>query len=258
MKIQILSDLHLEFFKNSDKIDVFLNSLVPKSQSNREVLIIAGDLAVPENDAIVLFDTLKFFNDKYQHVIYVPGNHEYYNSSFNKCNAYLKSLTRCIDGNKLVFPNVHVANNRVVVVGKQRFLCTTLWFNKRPFNAAYVSMLNDFSSIEDPLDRFEEEGRIAHIFLDINLRPKDIVITHHLPTHKSISNRFKGNAMCNFFLHDNVEGLFNRKPVIWVHGHTHDSFDYKLNETRIICNPYGYVNYEENPAFSPQLTVEVD
>jgi len=254
MKIQILSDLHLEFFDNPDEIDVFLNSLIC---DDAEVLVIAGDLAVPGISATVTFDALKFFSERYQHVIYVPGNHEYYHSSFDKCNAYLKSLTNCIDQGKRVFPNVHVANNRVVVIEGQRFLCTTLWFNKRPCNAMYTYMLNDFSSIEDLLDRFEEEGRIAHVFLDIHLRPKDIVVTHHLPTYKSVSDRFKGNPSCNFFLHDYVESLLSREPAVWIHGHTHDSFDYRLNETRIICNPYGYTNYEENPDFVSQLVIDV-
>jgi hypothetical protein len=46
---------------------------------------------------------------------------------------------------------------------------------------------------------------------------------------------------------------------LWVHGHTHDSFDYTLNGTRVVCNPRGYAKggVNENPLFDPNLMVEV-
>jgi hypothetical protein len=46
---------------------------------------------------------------------------------------------------------------------------------------------------------------------------------------------------------------------LWVHGHTHDSFDYTLNGTRVVCNPRGYARggVNENPFFDPNLVVEV-
>jgi hypothetical protein len=31
-------------------------------------------------------------------------------------------------------------------------------------------------------------------------------------------------------------------PVLWVHGHTHQPFDYRVRSCRIVCNPRGYVN----------------
>lgn len=46
---------------------------------------------------------------------------------------------------------------------------------------------------------------------------------------------------------------------LWIHGHTHDSFDYLLNGTRVVCNPRGYVKdgVNENPRFDPELMIEV-
>jgi hypothetical protein len=46
---------------------------------------------------------------------------------------------------------------------------------------------------------------------------------------------------------------------LWIHGHTHDSFDYRLNGTRVLCNPRGYARdgVNENPMFDPQLVIEV-
>jgi predicted phosphodiesterase len=46
---------------------------------------------------------------------------------------------------------------------------------------------------------------------------------------------------------------------VWIHGHTHDSFDYSRNGTRVVCNPRGYVTRRgaENNEFDPALIVEV-
>jgi hypothetical protein len=46
---------------------------------------------------------------------------------------------------------------------------------------------------------------------------------------------------------------------LWVHGHTHDSFDYTIKGTRVVCNPRGYARdgVNENPHFEPGFTVQV-
>ena len=36
----------------------------------------------------------------------------------------------------------------------------------------------------------------------------------------------------------------DRGPDLWVHGHTHDSFDYVLGWTQVVVNPYGYQDVE--------------
>jgi Icc-related predicted phosphoesterase len=46
------------------------------------------------------------------------------------------------------------------------------------------------------------------------------------------------------------------QPALWVHGHVHNSSDYRIGRTRIVANPHGYGN--ENPRFNGQLVVEVD
>ena len=50
---------------------------------------------------------------------------------------------------------------------------------------------------------------------------------------------------------------FSRAPL-WVHGHTHDSADYTIGATRVLCNPRGYSGVELNPRFDPNLLVEVE
>ena len=44
---------------------------------------------------------------------------------------------------------------------------------------------------------------------------------------------------------------------LWIHGHTHESFDYEIGKTRVICNPRGYAPIEINKEFKPDFNVEV-
>jgi calcineurin-like phosphoesterase family protein len=51
------------------------------------------------------------------------------------------------------------------------------------------------------------------------------------------------NAAFHTELHDFI---YDRPQVkLWIHGHTHDDFDYVINQTRVVCNPRGYVKYED-------------
>jgi hypothetical protein len=51
--------------------------------------------------------------------------------------------------------------------------------------------------------------------------------------------------------------IADARPALWVHGHTHDSLDYRIGDTRIICNPFGYLHHEENPKFQRDLVVDM-
>ncbi|MCY1376215.1 hypothetical protein D9M69_636870 [compost metagenome] len=54
------------------------------------------------------------------------------------------------------------------------------------------------------------------------------------------------------------DGVCATKPL-WVHGHTHDSFDYMLHGTRVACNPRGYAKngVNENPLFGSNSVVQI-
>ena len=86
-----------------------------------------------------------------------------------------------------------------------------------------------------------------------------VVITHHAPTPKSIHPRFAGSLLNTNFVSD-VQALIQaRRPDLWIHGHTHDSFDYVVGATRVLCNARGYARdgVAENANFDPALTVAV-
>ena len=71
--------------------------------------------------------------------------------------------------------------------------------------------------------------------------------------------RFAGSLLNACFVSDAEHLLGAGRTGLWVHGHTHDSFDYAVNGTRVICNPRGYARdgVNENPHFDPGLVIEV-
>jgi len=80
-----------------------------------------------------------------------------------------------------------------------------------------------------------------------------VVITHHAPHPNSAHKRYNGHLLNGAFVSDLTRLM--GKAALWIHGHTHDSFDYAVAGTRVIANPKGYVN--ENKAFDPSLVVTV-
>jgi len=240
MNIQILSDLHLEFHQDQGRS--FIDSLNPEGV---DLLIIAGDLSVGGR----LVKVIELLCDKYPvDILYVPGNHEYYTTSFEVVDAILESCST---------DKFKVLNPGLVVCGGQRFLGTTMWF---PFDyraVGYEHNLNDFNQIKDFRKHVYRKNSKGLEFLRNNMRPGDVVITHHAPSYQSVGDEYKASTLNPFFVCDVEKMIMKQKPKIWIHGHMHDSKDYMIDETRVICNPFGYVKMDENQGFNDQLIVTI-
>jgi Icc-related predicted phosphoesterase len=91
-------------------------------------------------------------------------------------------------------------------------------------------------------------------------RPFDgatVIVTHHAPSPRSIASRFCGDPLNSAFA-SNLDPLISRhEPSLWIHGHMHDSFDYTIGRTRVVCNPRGYFPDQLNSQFDPTFVVEV-
>ena len=81
------------------------------------------------------------------------------------------------------------------------------------------------------------------------------MVTHHAPHWDSVHPRFRSDLVTGAYVSDLSALIEAYQPVLWVHGHTHNSSDYRLGATRIICNPHSYGR--ENPDFDGALVVEV-
>jgi Icc-related predicted phosphoesterase len=116
--------------------------------------------------------------------------------------------------------------------------------------------LDDFSKIKDYESWVYSENWKAIDFLAENLGSGDVVVTHHLPSRKSVHPKYERSPLNSFFLCDVEPLIADRQPALWIHGHTHSSSDYQIGATRVVCNPAGY-GRENSEDFDPGKIVLV-
>ncbi len=234
MKLKDISDTHIEFHR--DDGDAFIEGL---DFEGVDVLIAAGDICEHLQIPLVMPELCR----RVPHVIYILGNHECYGSSIHNARAIAMEVDAQTE-------NFHFLDNSSVTIDGQRFVGTTLWFRNDRLNRQYESSLNDFTHIRGGFrEVVYQENEKAIAYLEDTVRADDVVVTHHLPSPKSSPWRFRGSNINRFFVCD-MEPLIKRvQPKLWIHGHTHDSCDYAIGKTRVVCNPYGYVGYELNSEF---------
>ncbi|NGM88559.1 metallophosphoesterase [Parapusillimonas sp. SGNA-6] len=253
LRLNILSDLHLS------------RDGLPHPQTNADVVILAGDISRPR-------EAIEWARGFRQPVLYVPGNHEFYGGSFASTLGQLRDYAQGT--------NIHILDNDEIVLGGVRFLGSTLWsdFNLYGGGAAReeaikqsLAFTRDFVRIQSGKpgggnltpEELEETFNANRAWLEQMLgQPFDgptVVITHHAPSTKSIHPRFEGSPVNTCFVSDSEYLAGKERAALWIHGHTHDSFDYVVNGTRVVCNPRGYARdgVNENPAFDPGLIIEV-
>jgi predicted phosphodiesterase len=240
VKLLVLSDIHTEF--HADGGESFTQSL-PEAG----VCVLAGDVS----NAKGLRATLQRFIEKYAHVVYVHGNHEFYGSDRDSVCAHTKALAKAHRG-------FHWLDNDSVQINGVKFIGTPLWFRWDALNPLFYENMSDFSQIEGFSHWVYEENAKALGFLQEEVERDSVVITHYLPAPRSVAPQYRGSQLNRFFLCDVEKPLIQaRKPKLWIHGHTHTSMDYRIGPTRVLCNPFGYARYEENRQFNPNLIVEV-
>jgi Icc-related predicted phosphoesterase len=242
-----MSDLHLDQYEDNGK--AFIESL---DSSEVDVLALNGDILSTKTFAAAR-DPMARICDKYKkaRVLFTPGNHDYWDSDPVMSNRVFKEL-------ELEFENLTWMNNRVVDEGGQRFLGGTMWFRSEVYTNFYRRDWHDFERIKNFVPWVYDQNEQFIRFIDLELREGDIVLTHYLPSYRSVPLTFQSSPHNGFFVCD-MEGLIAyRKPKLWLHGHTHNSCDYEFFETRIVCNPRG--NKDQWPAgevFTKKLVIEV-
>jgi Icc-related predicted phosphoesterase len=251
VKIQLWSDLHLEFK------DDWGGSFLDKHDPAAEVLVLAGDItsACRREPLDLVFASTSM---RWKHVIFTPGNHEFYKTSLTNGWANIKAAAASR-------PNVHVLNNEAVTLDGVRFFGGTGWFPEvsqhplAPYETDLDSLrrsMSDFRLIRE----FEpavymSRKKLADALYSVGENP-DVVVTHHLPHERCVSPRYRGDPLNCFFVSDlDVETVGAK---LWLHGHTHDSVDVKIGDTRVLANPHGYPRERAaNNPWKSDFTVEV-
>lgn len=227
MKIQLISDLHLECY-----VDEGLSFVHKDLHVAADVLVLAGDV-MNLTGAKHVTERLSWFCDRFKDVIYVPGNHEFYTTLPIEAEKRLAKASEFL-------PNLHVLNPGTVEIEGQRFVGATMWFPPTPDEDQYRKWLSDFHLIRNFVPWVHEQHEEEIKFLECQVRPQDVVITHHLPHPNSTPARFATSPINRFFVAPDASRVLAKQPKLWLHGHTHTACDYQLGATRVVCNPRGY------------------
>lgn len=272
MKIALASDIHLEFgdinLQNTDNADVLILS---------GDICVASDLGKPDPYNIMegarsnrVVDFFKRCSFQFPRVIYVMGNHEHYHGDFATSAIKLKSMLA-----SNVLSNVHLLDKESVTIDDVTFIGGTLWtdMNKEDSLTLYHirTMMNDFRIVQNtnrvvnfkdtegkfhtrpakfcPEDAVEDHKKMIQYIQSVieGKNEKFVVVGHHAPSKQSTKPRYKDDVLMNGgYSSDLSEYILDHPQIkLWTHGHTHDKFDYMIGSTRVVCNPRGYINYED-------------
>ncbi|HOZ63530.1 MAG TPA: metallophosphoesterase [Burkholderiaceae bacterium] len=281
MKIQLLSDLHLEAHPQ----------WVAQPAPDADLLVLAGDIGSYQAGSLLTDSDFGLSRFSPLHswptpVLFVPGNHEYDTLDFDAAHTRLRETCirlgitwlerEAITLNSLA-PDVNSSNDSI------RFIGTTLWSD---FDALAAQSPRDGCSETSLLRSREKAYRAANYYLrktgttwrgelmlaeqvrELSLdcqqwlrlalsEPFDgttVVITHFAPSLQSADPRYgltPGTAgFCN-----NLDDLLPHAHL-WLHGHLHAPSDYVKSGCRIVANPLGYVRKREQELFIPKLTID--
>lgn len=281
MRIQLLSDLHLEAHPH----------FTPEPAPRADLLVLAGDigsyqcgsLLASENFGLERFSPLPQWAGWPTPVVFVPGNHEYDMQDFDAAHDRLRRTCDRL--------GLHWLERETLVAGGVRFVGTTLWTD---FEA-----LADHERCTDPAQRLRmrqkafraadfylsktgttragapwlaaavrEQALVCHAWLEEALaRPfegKTVAVTHFAPSLRSADPRYglvPGTAgFCNALDH-----LLPRASL-WLHGHLHAPSNYTVQgvhddgrpwQCQVVANPLGYARKGEQALFQPLHCIDV-
>lgn len=272
MRLLVLSDLHHEVWGEAlsrsrepvNRLQSDLASCLP------DVVILAGDIDVGDRAVAWADRTFPALP-----VVYVHGNHEGYGRSLDKVKESI--LQACNAAG-----HVHFLDKRQLVIGGVRFLGATLWTDfkllgadRSPTVMAEVGAgMNDYRKIRwakngyrkirpaDTLRWHVEDRSWLTAKLEEPFDGRTVVVTHMAPSGRSIPERYRDQTLSAAFASD-LDALV-AKADAWIHGHIHDSVDYRIGGARVVCNPLGYpirqhdnTLHPENHAYDPNLIVEI-
>lgn len=249
VKIQIASDLHLEF------------SYIILDYTNADILVLAGDIHSDIGKLKKYILQILKANKNIQ-IILVAGNHECYSKTVPET---IKKMNRLFNEDKNISNRCHFLQDDFVIVHGIKFLGCTLWCDPPEIYWDKISKkISDFSNIKeysmnDCVMLFKNSVK----FIEQNCSSELplIIVTHFSPSFSSINKIYAGLELNYYFASDIEDTILFAKPKLWIHGHTHDTFSYYIGDTKIICNPRGYSNeynkHEENRIFNRKLIVDI-
>ncbi len=253
MKIQYMSDLHLELSDNSR----FVKHKDFPVMGN--VLVLAGDIFYLRNEFPPLSDFWDWASKAFKQVLIVPGNHDYY--------GHYDVMERGMSWQWMIRENVGYYQNQVVRIEDTDFILSTFWSHITPLDEYYVARgLNDFRQTEYnghqlTTDDYNQMHQYCLDFVKGSVSKSNakhiVVVTHHLPTTLVVAPHHKGSPLNSAFATEYGDWIADSNIDAWIYGHSHTNIEAQIGKTRIVCNQLGYVAYGENEHFDDGKHIEI-
>lgn len=241
MKLHLLSDLHIDSYAKQD---------LPRGEIpdvGGDLILLAGDIS---NSVTGLEWAIEQGNAIDRPILYVPGNHEYYHENIDELDYRMQLMTKDT--------NVYFLQMDSIDFFDVRILGCTLWTDFCYGGSSIVNMekakqeMRDYGVIRAGQGMFTPEKAaelhqqhrewLQRALKQAHLENKrTVVISHHGVTPQSISAKYRPKANNAAFMSDLSTWLEQPwAPILWLHGHTHEAFDYVYGNTRVVVNPRAY------------------
>lgn len=240
--LQVVSDIHLETFRTEHQRLAIAQELcqpisVPHSH---RFLIIAGDVC-PNTNSIKVFLNNILAQSVFDHIVFVPGNHDYYDSYHGFGEKMQKMM-------KLNSDKVSVLQNSSVMLHPSlKVLGATLWsevddytFKNRMSDSSHILVQYRVPVTPKMVRNWHAES-VEYFQRELQTQVpnyKEVLVTHHVPwLRDTVSD------VASAYYSDTLTKL-PRQPYMAVHGHDHVFSDIVIGETRVVSNPRGYRSEE--------------
>lgn len=231
--IQIASDLHIEY-NNDENVDP-LSMITPSA----DILILAGDIGsfYKYNQ---LYNFIRDIVPYFTHVIYVPGNHEYYVPPGHEPLTYekLTEISIKLDNS---FPNFNILNRKSIQIGDVCIVGATLWSALECELPKFIVRIHGMTTTSY---KYQHEIDLKYITdmvkycSDRNI--KMLCVTHHPPTYEVTYNTKKRPKYISLYASKLDDLLVSSKINTWICGHVHNNFDFVTKDgCRVVGNQRG-------------------
>ena len=243
IKIQYISDLHLEKLCNHNKMQDIIHQIRPLSNT----LVIAGDIGNPYDTN---YDEFLFnMNRKFEKIFIVAGNHEYHHNDIHFTKKQI--IYTCNQYQNITFLDNSMENYMGV-----RWIGSTLWSRiNNTNNTNYdTCVIKNFDNKQRNMYH-EESKKYIEKTLEKTCKPA-IIITHMVPSYDLTHEKYRNKKNLQFFNAD-MNDIINKNRHIkaWFYGHTHMVSVNKFNNTFCCCNPLG--TYKKNKNLNMLHEVEL-
>lgn len=281
MRLAVMSDLHLEFetapARGRNRHLPCLREEAPAVDA--DLVLLAGDIHTKARSAAWAARSFQV------PVVMVGGNHHGWGDYLFASIAKERRAAAKCGSFPCGTPRVTVLEREIFVHEKDgervRIVGATMWTDFALFGEGLRPMIqaragremNDYARIKmrefgpwretrrlEPDDTARIHAMSVQFIREALARDfdgKTVVMTHHAPSPRSIAPKYAADQMSAAYASDLERLIGTFQPTLWVHGHIHDSADYRLGDTRIVCNPRGYFPSDMNPAFVWGKVIEI-